>query len=148
MDRELALRIVIVRPLAGVVYRVQRGRGELLGPVAESADALVFDLSVRTGSRADGAPNFLGPFAQGRPDDRFVYVSSGTRAGQPGSCWSRRAKVRLAGISAGLVARALDTPGAALQVRIPGAMQDGGPVCASVRPLEGGWSLVTAHDAS
>lgn len=144
MDRELALRIVVARPLAGVAYRVQRGRAELLRPTAESADALVFEFTVRAESRADGTPNYLGPFAQGRPDDRFVYVCSGTRAGQPGSGWSRRAKVRLSGIPAGLVARALDTPGALLQARIEGVGRDGGPACASVALLDGGWMLVTA----
>lgn len=143
MDRELALRIVVERPLPGVAYRVQRGRDALLEPVRQSGDALVFDLAVRAGTpRADGAPNFLGPFAQGKPDDRFIYVNSGTSAGQADSRWTRRAKVRLSGISRELVERALDAPGAVLQARMEGIGRDGGPACAGVPLLDGGWTLV------
>jgi hypothetical protein len=148
MDRELTLRIVVERPLAGVAYRVQRGRDELLEPVCRSADALVFDLAVRAGTpRADGGPNFLGPFAQGRPDDRFVYVNTGARAGQADSHWTRRAKVRLSGISRELVERALDAPGAVLQARMEGIGRDGGPACAGIPLLGDGWTLVQDGDA-
>jgi len=45
---------------------------------------------------------FRGPFVQGRPGSRFVYVNSGTYAGDQKSCWSRRAKVPLTGIAASL----------------------------------------------
>jgi hypothetical protein len=145
MDRELALRIVVERPLRGVAYRVQRGRHELLAPAEEPADALVFDFAVRAGApRADGTPNLLGAYAQGRPDDRFVYVNTGTYAGHVSGAWSRRAKVRLAGISAELADRALASPGAVLQARIEGVGRDGGPACASVALLDGGWMLVPA----
>lgn len=149
MDGELALRIVVERPLAGVAYRVQRGRDALLEPRREPADALVFDFTVRAGApRADGGPNFLGPYAQGRPDDRFVYVNTGTYAGEPGARWSRRAKVRLGGIGAELVEAALASPGAVLQARIEGIGRDGGPACASVGLLDGGWTLVPAEAGS
>jgi Family of unknown function (DUF5990) len=59
-----------------------------------------FDFTVRLGApQADGRPNFLGPFAQGSPRDRFVYVNAGTRAGQSNSRWDRRAKVPLGQIT-------------------------------------------------
>jgi hypothetical protein len=146
VDRELALRIVVERPLPGVAYRVQRGRDALLDPVRQSADALVFDVAVRAEVRADGAPNFLGPFAQGKPDDRFIYVNTGARAGQANSHWTRRAKVRLGGISQELVERALASPGAVLQARMEGIGRDGGPACAGVPLLDGGWTLVRDGD--
>ena len=56
---------------------------------------MTFELEVRVGTRSDGQPNFLGPFAQGPPADRFVYINSGTLAGQAESEWTRRAKVPL-----------------------------------------------------
>jgi hypothetical protein len=49
---------------------------------------------VRVVATATGGYTLRGPAAQG-PPARFVYVHSGTRAGQVGSCWDRRAKVPL-----------------------------------------------------
>jgi hypothetical protein len=146
MDGELALRIEVLRPVEGVAYRVQRGKDALLAPAGTSADALVFDLTVRVGgSRADASPNFLGPYAQGPKSDRFVYVNTGTAAGQAGSPWRRRAKVRLAGAGWDLVEQAMAVPGGFLRARIEGTGADGTPTCASV-PLLDGWTLGSADE--
>lgn len=143
MERELPLRITVLRPPPDVVFRLQRGRTDLVAPTRATEDEITFDLSVRVGARSPGGePNFLGPFAQGRPADRFVYVNSGTYAGQADSCWSRRAKVPLSGITRELIDDALATPDGCLEARIEGTAKDGGPVCASVRPLDGGWKVV------
>jgi hypothetical protein len=144
MHDELPLRIVVTNPPAGVTFAVQRGRHGLLPPTRRTADAMVFDFTVRVGER-DGKPNFLGEFAQGTPADRFVYVNSGTSAGQAGSCWQRRAKVKLSGITRELIGRALVQPGAVLEARFAGIGRDGGPSCATVPLLDGGWRL--ARDA-
>jgi hypothetical protein len=144
MERELPLRIYVLRPPQGVTFAVQRGKGELLQPSAVSTDAMVFDLSVRVAEGKDGRPNFLGPYAQGTPADRFVYVNAGTYAGQAETCWSRRAKIKLGGIGWELVEEALGTPGAVLEARIAGTGRDGGPCCATV-PIVGGWH-VTRED--
>lgn len=141
MDRELPLRIVVLRPPPGVTFAVQRGRTGLLAPSAASAEALVFDLGVRVATGKDGRPNFLGPYAQGTPADRFVYVNSGTSAGQWASCWSRRAKVKTGGIDWLLVDETLGTPGAVLEARIEGTAPGGGPCCATVKLLDGGWRV-------
>jgi hypothetical protein len=139
--RELPLRVVVLHPPPGVAMRIQRGRGELLDPASATAGRLVFELTVRVGgTRADGGPNLLGPYAQGRPDDRFLYLNSGTAAGQPGSRWSRRAKLKLAGITAAMVDEALSVPGAVLQAELAGAFVDGSPTCATVKGLE--WRIV------
>jgi len=99
MDSELPLRIVVEKPPRGVIFWLQRGGSGLVEPTSVSSDTIVFDFTVRVGkSRPDGFPNALGEFAQGTPADRFVYINSGTLAGQPDSCWSRRAKVRVADI--------------------------------------------------
>jgi hypothetical protein len=146
--RELPLRIVVVGPLRGVAYAVQRGRAELLPPSRATADEVAFDLTVRVSRQADGSPNFLGAYAQGTPADRFVYVSSGKHAGDAESCWDRRAKVRFAGITWELIERVLATPGAVLEARIPGRARDGGPVAASVKLLDGGWTVADTASAA
>jgi hypothetical protein len=142
---EIPIRIAVVRPPPGVAMRVQCGRADLLPPTRETADALSFDFTVRAGGTlADGRPTFLGPCAQGTPADRFVYVNSGTSAGQAGSPWRRRAKVKLAGITREMVDAALAEPGAVLEARIEGTGRGGGPACATVPLLGGGWRLVRA----
>ena len=101
---------------------------------------LVFDFPITVEDKGRGAPpNFLGPFAQGPADGRFVYVGVGTYAGQKDTPWSRRMKIPLAGISWPLIRRVLDGHGR-VGVRIPGTGKDGGPNCATVRPL-GPWSV-------
>ena len=83
MEREIPLRITLVRPPRDVVFCLQRGKAEIVSPVRATGDDLSFELSVRVrDGRADGSPNFLGPFTQGPPDGRFVYVNSGTSAGR------------------------------------------------------------------
>ncbi|QNM95547.1 DUF5990 family protein [Chitinimonas koreensis] len=137
------MRIVVVAPPLGVRFAVQRGKSELLESRAEQPDEVWFEFELRLGAPlADGSANFLGEFAQGAPTDRFVYVNSGTQAGQPESCWSRRAKLKLASIPKQLVQTAISSGEAIIQARIAGTMGDGGPICASVKPSTVEWSLV------
>ena len=139
--RELRIRITVEHPPAGVAIQVQRGRDGLLPPVRSGKEALSFELSVRLGDpRAPGKLRLLGEYVQGPPDARFVYVNSGTRAGQTGTCWDRRAKVPLTGISLDLARRVLEDDSLALEARVAGTARDGGPLCASV-PLLGGWTI-------
>jgi len=70
-----------------------------------------------------------------------VYINTGVRAGQPDSCWDRRAKVPLGGITSDLIAAAL-AGDVALEARIEGTARDGGPACATVPLLGDGWRLV------
>ena len=86
--------------------------------------------------------NFLGPFTQGPPASRFVYVNSGTMAGESATPWTRRAKIPLAGITTAMVKRALAAPSARIEARIQGTARDGGPACATCRPIGSGWSVV------
>lgn len=143
MPQELPLRITLLQPPPGVTFRLQRGKAELVAPTQSAADQISFDLTVRVGApQANGAPNFLGPCTQGPPQDRFVYINSGTLAGEADSCWTRRAKVKLAGITQALIAAALATPGAVIAARIAGKAKDGGPACATAPLLGDGWSVV------
>jgi hypothetical protein len=140
---ELPFRITVLDPPRGVVFRLQRGRSELLPPSKETAHALTFDFTLRVEpGTGDAPPRLLGPFAQGPPAKRFVYVSSGKHAGQPESCWDRRAKVPLGGVDASLIEQAARR-GGVIETQIAGTGRDGGPACATV-PLIGGWRIAPA----
>jgi len=68
-----------------------------------------------------------------------INVTNGvvTLAGEVPSCWTRRAKVPLAGITDALIAT-----GEILEARFAGTARDGGPACATVPLLDGGWHAV------
>lgn len=138
-DNELLLRIIVEDPPAGVVFQVQRGARGLEPAARATRTSIAFEFAVRVGERPTGEPNFLGPFAQGRPAGRFVYINSGTLAGQRDTGWSRRAKVPLTSITWSMINQAR-AAGALLETQIAGTGRDGGPACASV-PLVGGWRV-------
>ncbi|QAZ41490.1 hypothetical protein C1M51_12590 [Methylibium sp. Pch-M] len=136
------MRILVVDPPSGVQFAVQRGRSELLEPLPEQHADIQFELSLRLGSPLlDESVNFLGEFAQGPSSDRFIYINSGTLAGQANSGWTRRAKLKLASIPRQIVEAALSTPEGVIEARVVGTMADGGPVCASVQPHAVVWSF-------
>ena len=147
---QISLRITIEEPPEGVTVRVQRGKTDwenpdLLAPARATPEQVAFDFEVRFGPRAAGqSPNFLGTFVQGPPAGRYVYVNWGTLAGQPDSCWSRRAKIPLTGITGKQVDELLAKPGTLLEARIKGIGRDGGPVCAGVTLVGGGWRISPA----
>ena len=137
----LTLRIVVERPPAGVDFALQKGSGhaysmEQKQRSSEGKDlAFEFQPTVRDGA-PDGMAALGGPFVQGPPRQRFVYLDIGTMAGQADSCWSRRMKVPLEGIS-----RKMIDAGGVLEARVPGTGRDGGPTCATVKDFEG-WKRV------
>jgi hypothetical protein len=144
MERELPIRITIFRTLEGVALAVQRGKTELLKPSRTDGDTVSFDFAVRAAERKGGGePNILGPYAFGTPNDRFFYVGAGAGAGQRGTPWTRRAKIKTKGITWKLVEQTLSTPGAVLEAQIDGRAKDGGPSCATVPLLDGGWKVRT-----
>lgn len=134
-DQNVALRIVVENP--PVRFAVQRGKDELLEATSATAKQQIFEFSVRARDDGSGVPNFLGPFAQGPVGGRFVYVNSGIMAGDASVDWQRRAKVPLAGITWSMIKK-----GAVIEARISGTARDGGPACATVPLLGGGWKIV------
>jgi hypothetical protein len=136
-------RIVVVAPPAGVVFALQRGRRELAGATVSTRQDLRFDFTLFANRAPDGAPRFSGEFVQGPAGGKFVYVNSGTLAGQADSCWTRRAKVGLQTLKWTTVTRAASA-GNLLQARITGVGRDGGPACASVPLLDDGWIVLQA----
>ncbi len=141
MKQEVPVRITVIRPLSGVTMQVQRGRDELLPPSEESDGSIAFDFPLDVDLSA-GKPNFLGKYAQGPKDGRFVYVNTGTLAGQADSCWTRRAKISLMDITAEQVNEVVSSPGSRLEVSFNGTGRDGTPTCASVKSTSG-WKVVS-----
>jgi len=139
---ELPIRIVVEGPVPGLALALQQGqaaKARLVPPIRRSAEAVAFDLDVTVeGSLPDGRPRLLGPFVQGPPGARFVYLSVGRFAGQATSEWAGRVKVPLSDISWAKI-EALG-PGARLLARIAGQSPKGGPALASVRLLPPSWA--------
>lgn len=143
MNRELPIRVIVLRPPAGVLFAIQRGRSALLAPSRARAESLVFDFSVRIAhQKVGGAPNILGPYVYGTRADPFFYLNSGIMAGQVESSWTRRAKVKTAGISWTLVEQTLATTGAVLEAQVEGQTKDGGPCCGTVPLVGADWRMV------
>ena len=140
MELQLPIRVIVENPPANVKFAMQRGKaGDLLEPSGAATGRLTFEFSIRAIDEA-GMPNFLGPFVHGPKGGRFLYVNSGTLAGQSHSCWTRRAKLHLSSIDWKLVQKVASTRGAVLEGRIAGTGRDGGPSCATI-PILGGWQL-------
>jgi Family of unknown function (DUF5990) len=142
MTIELPLRIILQEPTPGVVYGLQKGRGsnyETIQKQTSDSNDLIFQFNAEAKHSDNGEIILHGPFTQGTPQDRFVYIDIGTYAGQKDSLWSRRLKVPLGGINSKL----LDTLSAnkILQCKIPGGGKDGSPNCATVRPFSG-WKAI------
>jgi uncharacterized protein DUF5990 len=140
MARELTLRIVVESPPPGVDYALQKGSGSTYETEQKQRSdggdlAFAFTPAIREGV-SDGMSALSGPFVQGPPRGRFVYIGIGTYAGQADSRWSGRMKVPLAGITAKMIAA-----GGVLEARVPGTGRDGGPAYATVRDFEG-WKPV------
>lgn len=107
----------------------------------------VFECDARVRSNArTGDPNFLGDFVHGKPDERFLYLSwrpKDCRLAQPGMAspsWTRRMKIHLRGITWQQIEEATQA-GGVLEASVQGTGKDGGPSCASVPLLGGGWTI-------
>jgi Family of unknown function (DUF5990) len=140
MEQQLTFRIILESPPAGVDFGLQKGSGsnyEVVQKQRSETGDLRFEFDARVKEGKDGLPTLLGPFVQGPPDGRFVYLDIGTYAGQADSCWSRRLKVPLRGITWDVVKHASR---GVLQTRVPGTGKDGGPTCATVKPFNG-WKV-------
>lgn len=133
-ERSILARVGVVDPVEGCAYGLQRRDGEVDQIQVAGRDPLVFTTSLTLRVTADAARDPRGLHVHGRRHGRFLYVTSGTLAGQAGSCWTRRAKIPLLGIDAA-VPRSLEVMPPLLEAAVAGRGDDGGPACASVRLL-------------
>ena len=139
MNKEITLRMILEKPVAGVEYGVQKGKGAVYETIQKQKAGfsdLVFEIPVLAKSDEQGNYSWTGPFIQGKAGERFIYIDIGTYAGQVDSPWSRRLKIPLTGISNTV----MDTLHPVLVTRVPGTGKDGGPNCATVKPFPG-WEL-------
>jgi hypothetical protein len=133
--QQITLRLTIRDPVPGVTYSLQNKKSEPVEVVVAGDRPLSFDVPVHV---APGR-RFLGEFVRSEgPARRFVYIAIGGQAGDSSSLWSRRAKIDIHDLPAGLVEKAL--AGSILEAHLPGRDKDGGPACATLRPL-GSWKV-------
>lgn len=140
MEQELKFRIVLESPPTGIDFGLQKGAGrdyEVTQKQRSKTGDLQFEFTARVKEGKDGSPVLLGPFVQGPPQERFVYIDIGQYAGQADSCWIRRLKIPLRGIPWDVVKRATR---ATLEAHVKGTAKDGSPTCATVKPFEG-WNV-------
>ena len=143
MSTEISLRITAVKPPKEVAFALQGGKGDQWENVdvkVSKGRDLSFDFAVQVKKRPDGRPNFLGPFTQGPPAKRFVYLRVGKIAGQTDSPWERRVKIPLEGITWDML-QAAEAGKGKLEARYEATATDGGPACATRPLIDGGWQV-------
>jgi hypothetical protein len=131
----VTLRIVLLRPPAGVYFGLQKGRGSAYETVQRQrsdGQDVTFELAIGVKGSRSAPPIFVGPFVQGPSGGRFIYIDIGTYAGQTDTGWSRRLKIPLSGIGWDMIESQK-----VLEARVPGTGRDGGPSCATVKPFDG-----------
>ena len=145
MERQIILRVIVETPPRDVDFGVQEGHGSDYKTVQKQRftnEDLRFEFPLRVQEGKNGQPNFLGSFAQGPANSRFLYLDIGTYAGQTNSPWGRRLKIPLAGISWPMIEQA-SGDSVVIEARVPGTGKDGGPTCGTVKAFSG-WMLTTS----
>ena len=143
-ENSISIRIILVAPPTGVDFGIQEGKGSNYKTiqVQRSKDSdLQFECNVGVkGSKEDSPPNFVGTIVQGPPLGRFIYIDIGKSAGQFNSEWQRRIKIPLVAITWEMIDKTVVDPKRFLLASIPGTGKDGGPSCATVKPIDG-WKV-------
>ena len=109
-----------------VYLGIQRGT-EVIEQVPADRCQVVFHPEFRIGTKPDGSPNFLGPYAQGRPRDRFFYLSWGVKRSDRFNMF-RRLKIRLTHLMWPEIEQALELD-ELIVVRLKLTDDLGGPAC-------------------
>jgi hypothetical protein len=140
----LRLRLRVVGPPANVSWAVQLGRSDLLAPVRHTKGQLEFDIPLELVNAAGGEVKVRGDAVQGPRGGRFLYLASGTRAGDVMSPWDRRAKISLETLPLDTIRNRPVGTVVILEGEIAGTAKDGGPACASVPLLGKAWALAAS----
>jgi hypothetical protein len=144
MHQTITLKIILQNPPAGVDYGIQKGSGNTYETVSKqrsNGKDLEFSFMVNVKQKDDSTYLLQGPFVQGPPTGRFIYIDIGTYAGQLDSIWSRRLKIPLSGITTESIKKIIANPAFVLHTEVAGTGKDGGPNCATVKPFNG-WKLI------
>jgi|SRR5438477_1090843 len=116
-------------------------RDELLGLVPGDSPSVTWTLDC-TAAASSTAVDLKGPYIQGPPRGRFIYLSWGTIDDAHSFTLFRRAKLWLDAIPRGVVDSALDL--GVLVGRIGLTDHKGNPLCAAVRPPAIEWYAAPA----
>ena len=143
---EIHFRIILEHPPEGVDYALQKGKGsqyECVQKQRSEGKTIHFEFRAGPAMDKENQPDFRGPFVQGPPKQRFVYLNIGMSAGQKDTGWNRRLKIPLKGITEEMIQPSKTGTGFILETKIPGRGPDGSPSCATVKPFPG-WKKVNA----
>ena len=139
----LPLRITVVDPPPVIAWALQLGRDQLVAPTSRTAREISFDFTVDVvEDAASGGFRLRGPAVQGKPGERFVYLCTGSYAGQYDASCGGRAKVRLEGITRALIEAIKANGFGLLQVQFAGTGRNGHIAGATVPLLGEGWHFV------
>ncbi|PTQ97018.1 hypothetical protein C8P68_104512 [Mucilaginibacter yixingensis] len=137
----ITLSIILENPNIDVSFALQKGSGSRFEVAqrqqSKTGEDLCFELTteVKPDKNNPHLADFRGPFIQGTPGERFIYLNIGKYAGAADEPWDRRLKIPLTGIS---MATANDN--VHLITHVSGQGKDGTPNCATVKPFVG-WKL-------
>lgn len=108
-------------------------------PAPEQGQQWITSVTVKR--LTEGTLDFAGPAVHGKRGERFFYLSWSGEAGGVRVRF-RRLKIHLREVKLAQWTAAL-RPGAKalLQARVHAVAKDGGPACASVPLLDGGWTI-------
>ena len=135
---EVRARIVIERPVPGVLHSLQEDDKPLDPKASKAGEPLAFDFPLRIERTAEGAKFFGKQVRREGKERRFVYIRIGTSAGQWLSAWNRRMKIDIHDIDGALLDKA--AKGGVLEGTIDGTAKDDSPACATIRPVS--WRVV------
>ncbi len=144
-EKIVRLRITCLQPLDPTQYDAQFGLQDKKRRVYEgrkqSNGDVLYDIEVRARYDSErGKPNFLGPWTNGTPDERFLYLAwmplhpippEEKSFGPP--LWHRRSKIYLSTIPWEQIEEVNRVPYGLLEIQIPGRGKDGGPCCLRLR---------------
>ena len=151
MEYKIPMRIVVVSPPVGVNFSLENN-GNLVSVTQSTGEDITFDFdAVVKPQRNTGVPNFTGTFARGTTSKRFFYVNIGELAGQADCEWERRAKIWISTgypksliqeeVTWQMVKAVSENPSKVLMARYMGTDKDGGPSCATIELIDGGWII-------
>jgi hypothetical protein len=146
MSKETRLMIILLNPLDGVMYGLQKGKGadyETVQAQPGKGKDLSFEFTIQLKQAKGPGISLGGPFVQGPVGNRFVYLTIVSYAGQSGFLCNGRLKVPLS--EADFQDSFSDDGTYSWSCTVPGQTEDGKPVFATVKPF-GGWSIRKLSD--
>jgi hypothetical protein len=125
--------------LEPVYLGIQKGK-EVIETIPGDAKKAVFQPTFRVKRLEDGTVDFLGPFAQGKRGQRFVYLSWGVLTREGEFRMFRRAKIQLSPLTWKIV-QAHITAGQPIVARLTLTDSKGCPLCATVKQPHIHWEF-------